>query len=99
MSSSLFDGYAPPEDGYAGTWIGRAWVPGALAGPSVVLVRPDGVFDISRHAATVSALLDLNDPVAFLRTLPADRLLGTAENLIRNSDPAERDTSRPWLLA
>ena len=34
MTRSLFDAYVPPEDGYAGTWIGRAWVPGALAGPS-----------------------------------------------------------------
>jgi fumarylacetoacetate (FAA) hydrolase family protein len=97
MSPSLFDTYMPPEDGYTGTWIGRVWVPGA--GPSVVMVRPDGVFDITRHAATVSALLDLPDPVAFLRRLPVDRRLGAVEALLRNSDPAERDTSRPWLLA
>ncbi|HEY1243403.1 MAG TPA: fumarylacetoacetate hydrolase family protein [Hyphomicrobiaceae bacterium] len=99
MTPSLFDAYVPPEDGYAGTWIGRAWVPGALAGPCVVLVRPDGVHDVSRHVATVSALLDLPDPVAFLRTLPADQRLGSVDNLLRNSDPAERDASRPWLLA
>ena len=65
----------------------------------MILVRPEGVFDISRHAATVSALLDLADPVAFLRTLPADRRLGAVDELIRNSDPAARDASRPWLLA
>jgi fumarylacetoacetate (FAA) hydrolase family protein len=99
MSPSLFDTYVPPKDGYAGTWVGRAWVPGEFGGPSVVTVRPDGVFDISRHVATVSALLDLADPVAFLRTLPADRRLGAVEELIRNSDPSERDASRPWLLA
>ena len=99
MTSSLFDAYAPPTDSYAGTWIGRAWVPGELAGPSVVLVRPDGVYDVSRHAATVSALLDLPDPVAFLRSLPADRRLGSVEELLRNSDPAEHDSSKPWLLA
>src|SRR5262245_46396130 len=52
MSPSLFDAYVPPECGYAGTWIGRVWVPGALAGPCVALVRSDGVYDISRHAAT-----------------------------------------------
>jgi fumarylacetoacetate (FAA) hydrolase family protein len=99
MSPSLFDAYVPPEDGYTGTWVGRAWMPGDIAGPSVALVRPDGVFDISRHVATVSALLDLADPVSFLRTLPADRRLGAVEELIRNSDPEERDASRPWLLA
>jgi fumarylacetoacetate (FAA) hydrolase family protein len=99
MIASLLEVYAPPDDGYAGTWVGRAWVPGAAAGPAVVLVRADGIFDISRHAATVSALLDLPDPVAFLRSLPADRHLGSVEELLRNSDPAVRDPSKPWLLA
>ncbi len=99
MSPSLFDAYVPPQDGYAGTWVGRAWVPGDPAGPSVVMVRPEGVFDISRHVATVSALLDLADPVGFLRTLPVDRRLGAVEELLRNSDPDGRDASRPWLLA
>jgi fumarylacetoacetate (FAA) hydrolase family protein len=99
MTRSLFDAYVPPKDGYAGTWIGRAWVPGDLAGPSVVLVRPDGVYDVSRHVATISALLDLPDLVDFLRSLPADRRLGTVEDLLRNSDPAVRDVSKPWLLA
>jgi fumarylacetoacetate (FAA) hydrolase family protein len=99
MSPTLFDAYLPPENGYAGTWIGRAWLPGDLAGPSVVLIRADGVHDISRHVATVSALLDLADPVAFLRSLPADRRLGSVEELLRNSDPAGRDASKPWLLA
>ena len=33
VSPSLFDAYVPPEDGYAGTWVGRAWVPGDLGGP------------------------------------------------------------------
>jgi fumarylacetoacetate (FAA) hydrolase family protein len=99
MTVSLFDAYVPPEDGYAGTWIGRVWMPGDRAGPCVVLVRPDGIHDVSRHVATVSALLDLPDPVGFQRTLPADRRLGSVEELLRNSDPAQRDASRPWLLA
>jgi fumarylacetoacetate (FAA) hydrolase family protein len=99
MSPSLFDAYVPPAGGYAGTWIGRAWVPGEAGGPSVALVRPDGAYDVTRHVATVSALLDLADPVAFLRSLPADRRLGSVEELLRNSDPAARDDSKPWLLA
>jgi fumarylacetoacetate (FAA) hydrolase family protein len=49
--------------------------------------------------ATVSALLDLPDPVAFVRALPADRRLGTIEDLLRNSDSVVRDASKPWLLA
>jgi fumarylacetoacetate (FAA) hydrolase family protein len=97
--SLLLNAYVPPEDGYAGTWVGRAWVPGDPAGPCVMLIRPDGVHDVSRHVATVSALLDLPDPVGFLKTLPADRRLGAVEDLLRNSDPAARDASKPWLLA
>src|SRR5450759_4355248 len=31
-----------PEDGYAGTLVSRAWVPGAIAGPSVIAIREDG---------------------------------------------------------
>lgn len=97
MTRPLFDAYTPPAGGYSGTWIGRVWLPGT--GPAVVAVNPDGVFDISRHAATTSALLDLPDPVAFLRALPPGERIGAVEDLLRNSDPAERDESRPWLLA
>ena len=34
-----------PIDGVSGTLIGRAWVPGAIAGPSLIVLRGDGVFD------------------------------------------------------
>ena len=40
-----------PDDGTAGTLIGRCWVPGANAGPAVVAVRDDGVFDLSERCA------------------------------------------------
>lgn len=59
-----------PEDGAAGTLVGRAWLPAtasAPAGPAVVTVRPDGVFDISDAAPTMSGLLELDDPVAVVR--------------------------------
>jgi len=99
MHRMLFDVCRPPDDGYAGTWIGRVWIPGPTGGPSVVLVRDDGVYDITRHAATVSALLDLPDPVGFLHSLPIGARLGAVDELLRNSDPAMRDQTRPWLLA
>ncbi|MCC8977105.1 fumarylacetoacetate hydrolase, partial [Bradyrhizobium sp. Cham227] len=34
-----------PEDGTAGTLVGRVWLPQA-GGPAVVAVRADGVFDV-----------------------------------------------------
>ena len=53
-----------PEDGFAGTLIGRVQTP---AGPSVVAVRQDGVFDITATAATVADLCNAADPVALAR--------------------------------
>ena len=42
-----------PEDGTKGTLVGRVWLPQA-DGPSVVAVRADGVFDITRSFPTVA---------------------------------------------
>jgi fumarylacetoacetate (FAA) hydrolase family protein len=53
-----------PDDGYAGTLVGRVLT---AAGPSVVAVRADGVFDISRAAPTVADLCNAADPVALAR--------------------------------
>ena len=43
-----------PQDGTSGTLVGRVWLPDA-AGPAVVAVRGDGVFDVSATFSTVSA--------------------------------------------
>jgi fumarylacetoacetate (FAA) hydrolase family protein len=65
--TSLSDLNAPARDLAQGTWISRAWIPGASAGPAVVLLKDGQVHDISTRVATVSALLELDDPVAYLR--------------------------------
>jgi len=44
-----------PADGFAGTLVGRAWLPGAVPGPAVVAIRADGVHDLSAVAATMSS--------------------------------------------
>ena len=80
-----------------GSWVGRVWLPDQ--GPAVVLVKAGAVHDISAHVATVSALLEVADPVAYLRGLPlAEPLIGLPA-LLGNSDPARRDPRQPWLLA
>ena len=53
-----------PRDGFAGTLVGRVWLPERTeaqrrhpGGPAVVAFREDGVFDISRRAPTVAQLI------------------------------------------
>lgn len=86
-----------PEDGCAGTLIGRVWLPGE--GPAVVLVREDGVFDITRAVPTVAGLLNELEPVAAALSAPRDRRIGAAVEIAANSDIAGRDESRPWFIA
>ena len=66
-----------PDDGAAGTLVGRAWIPasaGTIAGPSVVAIRRDGVFDLSQQFPTMSGLLELPDPAAAIRATPGRRV-------------------------
>ncbi|WP_229743921.1 fumarylacetoacetate hydrolase family protein [Aliidongia dinghuensis] len=100
MTKTLFDHYTPADDFAAGTWVGRALVPGAGGGPAVVVVDGGELVDISRMAATTAALFELDDPVGFVRSAVRQGVrLGTVEAVLRNSDVAVRDPARPWLLS
>ena len=89
-----------PNDGFAGTLVGRAWVPGdsvgQVAGPSVVALREDGVFDLSEAVPTMSGLLELADPAAVVRKTRG-RYIGTADSLLHNSQ--RRGSDGPYFLA
>src|SRR4051812_20283645 len=87
-----------PEDRFAGTLVGRAWVPHE-GGPAVVVVREDGVWDITRTAATTAQLCNAEDPVAVVAAAPRDRRLGSLEELLANTLIDNRDGAKPWLLA
>jgi fumarylacetoacetate (FAA) hydrolase family protein len=90
-----------PDDGTSGTLVGRVWRPsraGTAGGPSVVAVRADGVFDITRTAATCSALLNMPDPATLVRATAGDRL-GALDDIVANTIAETRDETRPRLLA
>ncbi|WP_200938986.1 fumarylacetoacetate hydrolase family protein [Acidovorax sp. Root402] len=88
-----------PDDGLQGTLVGRVWVPnGAVPGPAVVALRPEGVFDLSAHYPTMSTLLDTLAPAEAVRSATGQYLC-SVEDLLANSLPGTRDASRPWLLA
>ncbi|RZL33967.1 MAG: fumarylacetoacetate hydrolase, partial [Rubrivivax sp.] len=94
------DGLHPllPQDGTAGTLVGRVWRTGTPGGPSVATVRPEGVFDISRHFPTISTLLEADDPAGAVRAVPGE-FLCTVADLLDNSKADGRDAALPWLLA
>ena len=92
-----------PEDGTAGTLVGRAWIPasgGFPAGPSVVVVRAEGVFDLSASLPTMSGLLESADPAALVQATPG-RLVGDSALLLQNSQqrPGEPQGPGPHFLA
>jgi fumarylacetoacetate (FAA) hydrolase family protein len=95
--SSQLTAPALPSDRCAGTLVGRVWVPDAN-GPSPVVFRADGVFDVSTTFATVRDLCEQPDPVAAAARADG-RFLGQFDEVLTNTDPATRDESRPWLLA
>ncbi|MGY3491728.1 MULTISPECIES: fumarylacetoacetate hydrolase family protein [unclassified Bradyrhizobium] len=86
-----------PEDGTAGTLVGRVWLPQA-GGPAVVAVRADGVFDVTARFPTVSALCEESDPAAALRATRGERI-DDFEAILANTPPDGRDKTRPHLLA
>jgi fumarylacetoacetate (FAA) hydrolase family protein len=87
---------ALPDDGVSGTLIGRAWLPGA--GPAIVAIRADGVFDITVLGPTVSAFLDADAPVAEVRAT-VGRHVGGLDEILENSVAGTRVSSAPHFLA
>jgi fumarylacetoacetate (FAA) hydrolase family protein len=91
-----------PEDNMTGTLVGRAWIPGEgagqPAGPSVVALRGDGVFDLSQAVPTMSGLLESADPAARVRATPG-RYIGSADSLFQNSRQPNGNADGPRFLA
>src|SRR5262249_36303398 len=86
-----------PSDGYAGALAGRIWRPD-VEGPSVVAIRAEGVFDITEDFPTMRDLCETPDPAAGLKVAAGERV-GTLAEILSNTPPDQRDTSKPWLLA
>jgi fumarylacetoacetate (FAA) hydrolase family protein len=56
-----------PGDGCAGVLVGRVRIDAPIAGPRTVVVRDDGLVDVSTLAPTLSDLFDLPDVAARVR--------------------------------
>ena len=86
-----------PADGFSGALAGRVWRPD-VAGPSVVAIRASGVFDITAAFPTIRDLCETPDPAASLQAASGEQV-GALEDILANTPPDARDTSKPWLLS
>ena len=86
-----------PSDGAAGTLVGRAWLP-AVEGPAVVVVRADGLYDLTRAFPTVRDLAEARDPAAAVAAAEGRRI-GTLADVLANTPEEGRDQTKPWLIA
>src|SRR5215470_2362607 len=99
---ALEERVALPEDHGRATLIGRAWVPGPLAGPSPVLVSDAKVYDLSQVAPTCSELMNSEEPIAVAAAaLKNGRagFIGRAAELLANSGADRRDPGRAHFLS
>ena len=99
MFPKLSAGQVLPADGYAGTLVGRALFPGATPGPCLVVIREDGVHNISGTIPTMAELLNAPNPLVSLkRALKNCVYLGTLDELLENSTPSSHNPLKPYLL-
>ena len=78
--------------------LGRVWLP-ECAGPAVVAVRGDELFDVTTSMApTVRDVLESPDPKGLLDGTRG-RSIGGLVEVLANSDEKARDPQRPWLLS
>ena len=77
-----------PADGFAGTLVGRVWMPKTSArpheGPCVVVLRQEGVFELSSYWPTMSDLLEEVDPAASALQAKGDHI-GSVEMLLQQT--------------
>jgi len=86
-----------PTDASSATLVGRAWIPGLPGGPSPIVLRGDGVFDLSEHFPTVRDLLEEEAPLLSIRQVTG-KFVCNIEALLANTG-AHSDPTKPFLLA
>jgi fumarylacetoacetate (FAA) hydrolase family protein len=93
---------ALPDDHERATLIGRAWLPGPLAGPSPVLLSGGKVYDLSQVVPTSAELINSDDPVGVARSAIKNgrgTAVGMVGDMLANSAADRRDENRPYFLS
>ncbi len=87
-----------PEDNCSGLLLCRIWSTWDIPGPSVAVVREDGVYDLSQRFGSMSCLLDMEDPAAAVRAT-SGRRVDSLEAILANSEESSRDDEKPNFLS
>lgn len=86
-----------PDDGLAGTLVGRVWTPD---GPCVVLATAEGLKDLTGSYPTMAALLANENPVKAARDAAAKApVIGSLAAILANTPPDGRDVAKPYLVS
>lgn len=90
-------GAALPDDERDAALVGRVWDP-SVGGPCVVVVRDRMLIDITDSFATVRDLCESTDPAGVAR-MTEGRVIGSVDDVVRNTARTRRKRTTPWLLA
>ncbi len=86
-----------PTDGTNGTLVGRVWRP-EVEGPSIIALRADGCYDVSRAFPTVRDVCEAHSPAAAIAGATGQRI-GDIESILANTPEHSRNPLKPYLLA
>ena len=86
-----------PDDAADVILVGRVWVPD-VKGPTIVALRDGDVFDLSENVATMTDLINSDDPIAVVSYSGGNKI-GTIDDILANTRPDDRDESKPWFLS
>ncbi len=91
-----------PTDSGDALLVGRVWMPGPQAGPSVVAVSGGRVHDLTGVAPTCADLLDADEPAALVRDAIASgrsAAIGEVGPILANSSADRHHPDLPYFLA
>ena len=87
-----------PNDKFEGTLIGRAWTIHEIPGPSPVIIKDEGIFDLSRIGPTTSELLNSTNKIQNINLSNLTRI-GDFEELMSNSFVPNKNMKKPCFLS
>src|SRR5262249_60370834 len=88
-----------PVDADRACLVGRAWIPGSPAGPSVVVIAGGDLIDISQVYSTTSQLLESEQPAAVARAAVAHGApIGRVADVLANTSADPCESGKPFVL-